>query len=128
MQEKENLYQQCAGGQAVPGARGDAVELFGLQKRFGRFWSIKGSWFAIEKNQLFCLLGPNGAGKTTTINCLTGVMSPSGGDALIYGESIIESGGMDKIRSFMGVCPQFDVLWDQLSGTEHLEIFGHVKV
>ena len=26
------------------------------------FWSMKGSYFAIERGQLFCLLGPNGAG------------------------------------------------------------------
>jgi len=39
---------------------------------------MKGSTFSIEQGQLFCLLGPNGAGKTTTINCLTGVMPPSG--------------------------------------------------
>ena len=42
------------------------------------FWAMKGSYFAIERGQLFCLLGPNGAGKTTTINCLTGVLPPSG--------------------------------------------------
>jgi ABC-type multidrug transport system ATPase subunit len=27
----------------------------------------------------------------------------------------------------MGVCPQFDVLWEQLSGREHLMIYGLVK-
>jgi hypothetical protein len=27
----------------------------------------------------------------------------------------------------MGVCPQFDVLWDELSGREHLTIYGHIK-
>jgi len=110
---------------------GDAVQTFGLQKVFGRgaktFWAIKGSWFSIEKDQLFCLLGPNGAGKTTTINCLTGVIPSSGGDGLIYGESIKAPGGMDRIRSIMGVCPQFDVLWGELTGQEHLEIFGHIK-
>lgn len=64
----------------------------------GEFWAIKGSWFAIERDRLFCLLGPNGAGKTTTINCLTGVLPPSGGDALVYGESLSTPGGMDRIR------------------------------
>ena len=27
----------------------------------------------------------------------------------------------------MGVCPQFDVLWNELSGSEHLTIYGHIK-
>jgi ABC-type multidrug transport system ATPase subunit len=95
---------------------------------FGKeFWAIKGSWFSIEKDRLFCLLGPNGAGKTTTINCLTGVLPPSGGDALVYGESITNPGSIERIRSVMGVCPQFDVQWGELTGAEHLYIYGRVK-
>ena len=27
----------------------------------------------------------------------------------------------------MGVCPQFDVLWGELSGEEHLLIYGRIK-
>ncbi|GBF93217.1 ABC transporter A family member [Raphidocelis subcapitata] len=123
-----------------------AVEVFGLRKVFrpswwtraapkwlgGRpsvrdFWAIKDSWFGIEKGSLFCLLGPNGAGKTTTINCLTGALPPTAGDALIYGQSLCGEGGLDRVRSLMGVCPQFDVLWNELSGTEHLTIYGHIK-
>ena len=93
----------------------------------GEFWAIKGTWLAIERDRMFCLLGPNGAGKTTTINCLTGVLPPTGGDALVYGESITSTGGMDRIRAVMGVCPQFDVLWGELTGSEHLYIYGRVK-
>lgn len=126
-----------------------AVELHSLQKVFGRswtrflnprnwcgarrkagsqdFWAMKGSTFSIEQGQLFCLLGPNGAGKTTTINCLTGVMPPSGGDALVYGSSICAAGGMDEIRANMGVCPQFDILWAELSGREHMMLYGAIK-
>ncbi len=103
-------------------------------------------WYHINSNQLFCLLGPNGAGKvcnlkteevhifaflisycllwmgvmkTTTINMLTGQVPPSHGDALIYGLSIKHE--MNKIRQMMGVCPQFDVLWDDLTGKEHIK-------
>ena len=28
----------------------------------------------------------------------------------------------------MGVCPQFDILWDQLTGREHMLIYGTIKV
>ncbi len=79
----------------------NAIELFGLKKRFGgsegccghslvccgacdccsckavpAFWPIKGSWFSIEQDQLFCLLGPNGAGKVRSF-CGRGGGAPS---------------------------------------------------
>lgn len=66
--------------------------------------------------------------QTSTINCLTGVIPASGGDALVYGEALSSTGGMDRIRSMMGVCPQFDVLWSELTGLEHLTIYGNIKV
>eukprot|EP00878_Enallax_costatus_P039861 GHUV01045787.1.p1 GENE.GHUV01045787.1~~GHUV01045787.1.p1 ORF type:complete len:620 (+),score=148.94 GHUV01045787.1:439-2298(+) len=91
------------------------------------FVALKGTWLGIKEGQLFCLLGPNGAGKTTTINCLTGLLPPTGGAALIYGQSISSEGGLDVIRPVMGVCPQFDVLWNELTGQEHLMIYGHIK-
>ena len=56
-----------------------------------------------------------------------GALPPTAGDALIYGESLCGEGGLDRVRSLMGVCPQFDVLWNELSGTEHLTIYGHIK-
>ncbi|KAI4319131.1 hypothetical protein MLD38_032767 [Melastoma candidum] len=91
------------------------------------YHAIKGLWVNFTKDQLFCLLGPNGAGKTTVINCLTGIMPVTAGDALIYGYSIRSSVGMSNIRKIIGVCPQFDILWDLLSGEEHLYLFATIK-
>ncbi|CAN1262525.1 ABC transporter A family member 2 [Linum perenne] len=91
------------------------------------YHAVRGLWMNIAKDQLFCLLGPNGAGKTTAINCLTGVAPVTSGDALIYGYSIRSSVGMSSIRKLMGVCPQFDILWDALSGQEHLHLFATLK-
>ncbi|KAF8060280.1 ABCA2 [Scenedesmus sp. PABB004] len=128
-----------------------AAELFGLAKTFPartgaarrlgaallpRAWrrgrgaaapADRGRWLRIAPNQLFALLGPNGAGKTTTINCLTGVLPLSGGEALVCGRPVGAEGGLDALRPLMGVCPQFDVLWGELSGAEHLAILGHIK-
>lgn len=91
------------------------------------FHAVKGLWVNIPKGQLFCLLGPNGAGKSTTISCLTGVSPATGGDALVYGHSIRSSVDMSSIRKLIGVCPQFDVLWDELSAEEHLYLFASIK-
>ena len=69
--------------------------------------------------------GANGAGKTTTISILTGMMAPTSGDALIYGRSIL--GGMKYIRQNLGVCPQFDILWPDITVREHLELYCAIK-
>ncbi|KAK4480244.1 hypothetical protein RD792_013308 [Penstemon davidsonii] len=91
------------------------------------FVAVRGLWMNFAKDQLFCLLGPNGAGKTTSISCLTGITPVSGGDVLVYGNSIRSTSGMQNIRRMMGVCAQFDTLWDKMSSLEHLELFASVK-
>ncbi|DBA88907.1 TPA: hypothetical protein ACH3X2_000146 [Trebouxia sp. C0005] len=89
--------------------------------------AVKGNWLGIQQGECFCLLGPNGAGKSTTINCLTGVLPATAGEAVVHGSSIVHQGGLDRVRGLMGVCPQFDVLWDNLTGREHLMLFGAIK-
>ena len=34
---------------------------------------------------------------------------------------------MEEIRKFLGVCPQHDILFDNLTVKEHLEIFANFK-
>jgi len=78
-----------------------------------------------QEGKVFCLLGHNGAGKSTVINCLTGVVPVTSGDAVIFGNSI--SDDLDKIRDITGVCPQHDILWNELTAREHLKIFAEMK-
>lgn len=73
------------------------------------------------KDQIFALLGPNGAGKTSTISIITGLYEATEGSAEVYGINIFED--MDKVREILGVCPQHNVLFDQLTALEHFEIF-----
>ncbi|KAH0942798.1 hypothetical protein HID58_002435 [Brassica napus] len=60
-------------------------------------------------------------------HCLTRINQVTGGDALIYGDSIRSSVGMSNIRKMIGVCPQSDILWDALSSEEHLNLFDSIK-
>jgi ABC-type multidrug transport system ATPase subunit len=34
---------------------------------------------------------------------------------------------MDEVRRYMGLCPQQDLLFDELTGKEHLLIFGKLR-
>jgi len=79
----------------------------------------------IYKGQILALLGHNGAGKTTMLQLLGGMLSPSSGDAVILGLSLKED--MKKIRSNLGFCPQHDVLYDDLTVSEHLSFYGSIK-
>jgi len=113
-------------GLRAPLGEGVALEVRGLTKSFGAFHAVRGNFFRVETGKLFALLGPNGAGKTTTINLLTGVLPISSGDAAVCGHSIV-GGELPAIRRLMGVCPQFDILWDELSAREHLRLFAALK-
>ncbi|KAG0086371.1 hypothetical protein BGZ92_008185 [Podila epicladia] len=78
-----------------------------------------------EPNELFALLGQNGAGKSTTMQMLYGVTDPSSGDAFLFDRAIRED--MGQIRATMGVCPQHDVLFEDLTCWEHVQLYAGIK-
>ena len=79
----------------------------------------------VKSGELFGLLGPNGAGKTTLIQQLTGFYQPTCGNAWIGGFDIKTQ--LDIVRLQIGVCPQFDVLWDIMTVEEHLQFYARLK-
>jgi ABC-type multidrug transport system ATPase subunit len=79
----------------------------------------------VDFGEVLGLLGPNGAGKTTTISCLTGHTSITGGTALVGGfDAATQSASM---WSSLGVCPQFDTVWDSLTVEQHLMMYARMK-
>ena len=50
-----------------------AVEVRGVEKRYGAVRALAGVSLAVEQGEFFALLGPNGAGKTTLISILGGL-------------------------------------------------------
>ncbi|KAL1210259.1 ABC transporter A family member 4 [Cardamine amara subsp. amara] len=87
--------------------------------------AVQGLSLAVSAGECFGMLGPNGAGKTSFINMMTGLVKPTSGTALVQGLDICND--MDKVYTNMGVCPQHDLLWETLSGREHLLFYGRLK-
>uniref|UniRef100_A0A3Q1JG90 P-type phospholipid transporter n=1 Tax=Anabas testudineus TaxID=64144 RepID=A0A3Q1JG90_ANATE len=77
------------------------------------------------EGQITSFLGHNGAGKTTTMSILTGLFPPTSGTAYINGRDIRTD--MDVIRSSMGMCPQYNILFKHLTVEEHILFYSLLK-
>src|SRR5260370_8597942 len=74
----------------------------------------------IRRGEIFGLLGPNGSGKTTTIKLLLGLLFPTSGEALVFGEPGV---GVDK-NERIGYLPEESYLYRFLNGEETLDFSG----
>uniref|UniRef100_A0A674BWY9 P-type phospholipid transporter n=1 Tax=Salmo trutta TaxID=8032 RepID=A0A674BWY9_SALTR len=80
---------------------------------------------AFYEGQITSFLGHNGAGKTTTMSILTGLFPPTSGTAFINGRDIRTD--MDSIRTSMGMCPQYNILFKHLTVEEHILFYCMLK-
>lgn len=81
--------------------------------------------FFVNKGEMFGLLGPNGAGKTTLISQLTGMFKSTSGNAWIAGYDIKQQ--LEQIQLQIGLCPQFDIHWPDMTVEEHLLFYARLK-
>lgn len=84
-------------------------KVYGGRGGLGPKLAVKDVTFAVEEGLIFGLLGPNGAGKTTLISILTGLYTPTSGEAKLAGFDI--STQMDQVYKNIGVCPQVRMLF-----------------
>lgn len=110
------------------------LSVINLRKEFqsssGRFVAVNELSVDMFKDQVFVLLGHNGAGKTTTINMLSGMYTTTSGDAIVFDDDDNElriSTEMRAVRENLGVCPQHDVLYPDLTVAEHIRLMARCK-
>ncbi|MBX5483023.1 MAG: ABC transporter ATP-binding protein [Myxococcaceae bacterium] len=97
------------------------IRVEGLGKRFGTRVAVEGLSFEVAPGEVFGLLGPNGAGKTTTVRMLTGLLTPTWGDATVAGISSRHGG--EDLRRKVGLLTEQPGLYDRLTGKENLLFF-----
>ncbi|RMF12747.1 MAG: ABC transporter ATP-binding protein [Alphaproteobacteria bacterium] len=66
-------------GEVGPSPRDLAIDVRGLEKRFGGVTAVNGVDLQVPKGMIYGFLGPNGSGKTTTLRMLCGLLKPDGG-------------------------------------------------
>ncbi|KAK2540324.1 Abca4 [Columba guinea] len=87
--------------------------------------AVDGMNITFYEGQITAFLGHNGAGKTTTMSILTGLFPPTSGTVLIDGLDIQTH--MDSIRHRIGMCPQYNILFNQLTVAEHILFYSQLK-
>jgi ATP-binding cassette subfamily A (ABC1) protein 3 len=106
-----------------------AVTIARVTKEFGsgedKKVAVNDVSLKIYPGMVTAVLGHNGAGKTTLFNMLTGMLPVSKGDCFIYDKSIVFESS--AARRNIGMCPQHNILWDDLTCYEHLYYFARVK-
>lgn len=107
----------------------DGIKIRNLRKEYdsdkGTFVAVDDLSLDIYQGEVFALLGHNGAGKTTTISMVTGLINATSGDATVFGHSIRTD--MDNVHKLIGVCPQRNILFDDLTVQEHLQLFARLQ-
>lgn len=112
--------------QAISGSEDrPALVISRAHKRFGNKLAVKEVSISVGSGKILALLGPNGAGKTTLINCVLGLYRLSSGTAQINGFDIEKQ--QDRVYRYVGVCPQHEILWPDLTCEEHLLFYVRLK-
>jgi len=110
-----------------PRVRGDGEPIIvarDLTCRFGDFTAVDRVSFTIERGEIFGFLGSNGCGKTTTMKMLTGLLAPTGGEALLFGKPL-EAGDMSA-RYRVGYMSQSFSLYAELTVRQNLDLHAHL--
>ena len=91
-----------------------------LTKTYGSQVAVDALSLEIAAGQIVGLLGPNGAGKSTTLKMLTGMITPTGGTAVIAGYDLRSE--VLEVKRHVGFVPESGALYEALTGMEFLEM------
>jgi ABC-2 type transport system ATP-binding protein len=104
------------------------VETRKLTKIYRDFWgrqkktALRALNLDIRQGEIFGLLGPNGSGKTTTIKLLLGLLFPTDGEALVFGQPAADVRKNERI----GYLPEESYLYRFLNAEETLDFYGRL--
>jgi heme exporter protein A len=95
-----------------------AIELDGLERRYGERVALAGVSVRVEEGQTLAVLGGNGAGKTTLLRVLAGLLRPHGGRARVLGAELPSERW--RLPGQVGYLAHEPLLYRELSGRENL--------
>jgi fructose transport system ATP-binding protein len=97
----------------------------GLVKRYGPVTALAGADLELYPGEILAVIGDNGAGKSTLIKCLSGAVTPDGGEILMEGRQVQLNGplaareaGIETVHQGLAVAPSLDIAANLYLGRE----------
>lgn len=104
------------------------IQVKGLKKNFGSLEVLKGVDMEIDRGEVVVVIGPSGSGKSTFLRCLNLLETPTAGDILFHGNSILKKDmKIDKYREKFGMVFQLFNLFENLNVLNNVSV-GPQKV
>ena len=107
-----------------PSAPELAITARDLTRSCGDFTAVDQITFSVRAGEVFGFLGANGAGKTTAIRMLTGLLTPSGGEATVAGFDVRRQS--ERVKRAIGYMSQRFSLYDDLTVRENVQLYGGI--
>lgn len=98
------------------------LEVKSLSKQYSKVLAADKVSFDIAEGEIFALIGPNGAGKTTTIRMISTLLTPTAGDALVAGHSVVKE--PDKVRERITYLPDEAGAYKTMTGISYLKFMA----
>lgn len=95
-----------------------------LKKSYGTVAAVDGITFALHAGSVTALLGGNGAGKTTTIAMLMGLVTPTSGEARVFGADMAKE--RYRVLHRMNFESPYTDIPMRLTVAQNFEIFGRL--
>ncbi len=100
----------------------NVLEVKELTKQYSKVLAADKVSFTIGEGEIFALIGPNGAGKTTTIRMISTLLTPTDGDAVVAGHSIIKEPA--KVRECITYLPDEAGAYKNMTGLKYLRFMA----
>ena len=104
------------------------LQIKNMSHDFGGLRAVNNYNLEIEPRQIRGLIGPNGAGKTTIFNLISGIYSPTEGDILLNGKSLVGLKPYQIAAMGLGRTFQNLRLWRHMTVLEHVKMARYSKI
>lgn len=98
------------------------LQVKGLRRDYGALRAVDDVSFELAAGTILGFIGPNGAGKSTTMRIIATLDTPTAGEVLLDGQSLVDA--PDKARPLIGYMPDRYGTYDDVTVWEFLDFFA----